>query len=264
MGIGIIFIIVISIGIIYCLNQDYPVQVSLSLKPCFLGGNICFLGEDLKMNIDLNAKNSRFIGKNQTVSIKSEIYNNDISIIAGNSTEIIVPLSASLSSDEYEFKINSFVNINEDLPTKIKNFFHMETSDKKTVSVRLPIVKIVDVGYKCTNNGFYFEEIKLKLEDSAVNELNCKFRIYVDKLYVTTNHPLLTKKEDSNNFDYYETNYSKINKVDLSGSVQKISFIAGSAVDQTNTRIIPVCLINNKDIVIIDQEVSKIKCQVNK
>jgi hypothetical protein len=51
-GIVIIIGVIILVGVIYCLSQDYPVQVSLSLKPCLLGGNICFLGEDLKMNID--------------------------------------------------------------------------------------------------------------------------------------------------------------------------------------------------------------------
>jgi hypothetical protein len=262
-GIMVILGIILAIGVLYCLSQDYPVQVGLSLKPC-LGGNVCFLGEDLKLDINLNAKNPHFNGENQTVSIESKIYNKDIPVTVGNSTEITIPLSASLSSGDYEFKIKSFVNLNEDLPTKIRNLFHMGTSDKKVVLVRYPLVKIVDVGYKCQSKGFYFEEIKLKLEDPAVTELVCKFRIYVDKLYVTTNHALLTNREGpTTDFDYYETNYSKINKIDLSGSVQKISFTAGPAVDQTNTKIVPVCLINNKDIEIVEQSITKTKCPVN-
>ncbi len=257
-------VIVLILGVISLLKDD-PVNLSLSLNPC-LGKTICFFGETLKLNVLLNSKDLDILGKNRTVYIDSVFGKKPESVTIGNFSEIDIPIETSLSEGNYKISVSSdFIN-NKDLLLKIKylilGFFGQKYQASKSIEIRYPLMKVNTVGYQCNARGFYFEEIKLKLEDPYITELNCKLRIYVDK-FVTTNHNLLTKIDYTDQFDYYESNYSKINKLDLTGSVQKISFFAGPAVQQTNTRIVPVCLINGQNIEIKTQEIKMPKCPMS-
>lgn len=263
-----VVLIIVAILLFVSLSQEEPLDLSLSIDPC-LGGNTCFIGEILKLNIKLNPSNLEHTGTEKSVDINPENFGTPINekIIVGNESKIKIPISLSIKEGPYTLTVNSNLEDYGDIWLKIKHFIWdligKKYTSSKIIELRYPKIKIEELGYKCNNTGFYIEEIKLKLEEPLLNDVECKIRIVVDKL-VSTNHKLLVEGQVDEQFHYYETEYSKINKADLTGAIQKIEFLAGPAIQQTNTRLVPICLIEDRDIEIKNQERLLEKCSVNK
>ncbi len=259
-------LILLVILLIIPITRQEPVDLSVSLQPC-IGGTICFVGEILKLNIKLNPSDTTLMGKEKDITIESDIFNTKYEkIIVGNETKVEIPMSLSINEGPYTIIVNSNLEDAGKFLLKIKHFLWEivggQYSYSTPIEVRYPKVFVEDLGYQCNNAGFYIEEIKLKLEEPVFNEMECKIKIYTDNL-VTTNHELVKENQFNENLHYYETNYSKINKADLTGSIQKINFIAGPAIQQTNTKLVPVCLIDGRDVEIKPSEKPLKRCYVN-
>ncbi len=263
----VIFIVFIAL-VIGVFIQKEPANIQLSIKNCF-GGKICWIGQTISLGINFKINNDKLNGVNKSLMIRSVdggiITQN---IVVGNESNVKIPIGVSLSEGDYKLMVSSELIDTNNVFLTIKRwitglFGENEYKASQEITLKYPIVKVEDVGYKCNQRSFYFDEIKLKLEDPYVDQLNCKLRIYVDTTFVHTNHELLTKNPGSPYVDYYENKYSQINKKDLTGSIQKVTFVVENAVQQTNTRLVPVCLIENNDVEIRNQEINLKKCEVN-
>ncbi|MBI5392285.1 hypothetical protein HZA96_00310 [Candidatus Woesearchaeota archaeon] len=270
--VGIIVVVFIILIPIFSLFKEDPIDITASFG-C-IGGSSCFVGEILKLNVKINSNEETLTNQNKSISVISTAIQGEQIVnttIIGADTQLSIPLKLSLEEGKYKIKITSdLVNVGgffDKVLLSIKYLFYeifdIKYSYTQEIIVRYPVVKSTSVNYVCTDKGFYFEAIKLKLEDNNLQELNCKMRIYTNKL-VSTSHSLLSESPLSAQLHYYDSNFTNINKKDLSGSIQKVSFFADPAVQQIDTKIVPVCLIENNEIEVKKYEERLLRCKVNK
>ena len=185
-----LLLIILAIVIIVPITRQEPVDLSVSLQPC-IGGTICFVGEILKLNIKLNPSDTTLAGKEKYVTIESKLFETtpNEKIIVGNETRLEIPMSLSINEGPYTITVNSNLEDAGKFLLKIKHFLWEiiggQYSSSTSIEVRYPKVYVENLGYQCNNGGFYIEEIKLKLEESIFNEMECKIRIYTDNLVST-------------------------------------------------------------------------------
>lgn len=271
-GIGIVIGLIIIILLVSSFFKEDPIDITASFG-C-IGGSYCLVGEILKLNVKINSNEEMLTNQNKSISVLSDAIQGEQILntaIIGSDTQLSVPLKLSLQEGRYNVEITSdlinaggfFDRLRLGIKYAVYDLFGKKYTYSEEIEVRYPIVKSANVGYVCKDKGFYLEEVKLKLEDRKLQELNCKLRIYTNKL-VSTDHALLVESPLDAQFHYYDSNLTLINKNDLSGSIQKVSFNADPAVEQTDTKIVPVCLVGNNEIEIQKYEEKLVRCKVNK
>jgi len=268
---SLIVIFMILIVLISFAKGD-PIDITADIG-C-IGGNYCLVGEILKLNVKINNYDNSLINQSKPINIISDaILGEEIAntAIIGVNNELSIPLKLSMKEGTYKIKVtsdlinvgNSFDKLRLGIKYLIYDLIGKKYTFKDEIEIKYPFVEPEDVGFKCNGNGFYLEEVKLKLEDTDFKEFECKIRIYTNKL-VSTNHRLLIRSPLDEYYHYYENNFTTINKADLTGSIQKITFTADPAVEQTDAKIVPVCLIDNNEVEIEKYKKKLLRCKVNK
>lgn len=264
------FIIVFAATVGVCLFAfalDEPVDLTISSKTC-LGGKTCIVGETLSLNVKLN-QDSRLIKTKFDTELITDIpgLKENPSLNFENNTEVEIPITipVNINEGQYELAIDtSFIGYSgiDSLRLKLKHLFFGTIANTK-IDLRYPKVEVKISGYKCLDKGYYIDKIEPRLIDDRFDSLSCKYRIYVDE-DTTPSHPLLIKEEFDDEFDYYETEYSNLDKIRLEGDIQKINFKVAPDTEKTNARVVPICKIENSEVEVLTQIEILPECKVNK